>query len=41
VPTNPKVKAPPAGLIFVNVPKFLDEGEKWTKLFKDTFASTH
>jgi iron(III) transport system substrate-binding protein len=38
VPTNPKVKAPPDGLIFVDLPKFLDEGEKWTRLFKETFA---
>ncbi len=38
VPTNPKVKAPPAGLIFVDLPKFMDEGEKWTRLFKATFS---
>jgi iron(III) transport system substrate-binding protein len=38
VPTNPKVKAPPKDLLFVDLPKFLDEGEKWTKLFRDTFA---
>jgi iron(III) transport system substrate-binding protein len=38
VPTNAKVKAPPQGLIFVDLPKYLDEGEKWTKLFKETFA---
>jgi ABC-type Fe3+ transport system substrate-binding protein len=37
VPTNPKVKPPPKDLIFVDLPKFLDEGEKWTKLFQDTF----
>jgi iron(III) transport system substrate-binding protein len=38
VPTNPKVKAPPAGLVFVDLPKFLDQGERWTRLFKETFA---
>src|SRR5262249_28447457 len=38
VPTNPKVKAPPQNLIFIDLPKFLDEGDKWTRLFKDTFA---
>jgi iron(III) transport system substrate-binding protein len=37
VPTDPRVKPPPKDLIFVNLPKFLDEGEKWTKLFHDTF----
>jgi iron(III) transport system substrate-binding protein len=38
VPTNPKVKPIPDQLIFVDLPKFLDEGEKWTRLFKETFA---
>jgi iron(III) transport system substrate-binding protein len=38
VPTNPKVKAAPNNLIFVDLPKFMDEGEKWTRLFKETFA---
>jgi iron(III) transport system substrate-binding protein len=38
VPTNTKVKAPPKDLIFVDLPKFMDEGEKWTRLFKETFA---
>jgi iron(III) transport system substrate-binding protein len=38
VPTNPKVKAPPQDLIFVDLPKYLDQGEKWTKLFKETFS---
>ena len=28
----------PKDLIFVDLPKFLDEGDKWTKLFKETFA---
>jgi iron(III) transport system substrate-binding protein len=37
VPTDPRVKAPPKDLIFVDLPKYLDEGEKWTKLFNDTF----
>ena len=39
VPTNPKVKAVPDGLIFVDVARYLDEGEKWTRLFKETFAA--
>ena len=34
-----KVRAPPKDMIFVDLPKFLDEGEKWTKLFKETFAT--
>jgi len=38
VPTNPKVKAAPNGLIFVDLPRFMDEGAKWTKLFRDTFT---
>ncbi len=38
VPTNPKVKAAPDGLIFVDLPRFMDEGSKWTKLFRDTFT---
>ena len=37
VPTDPTVKAPPKDMIFVDLPKFLDEGEKWTKLFEQTF----
>ena len=37
VPTDPRVKALPKELIFVDLPKYLDEGEKWTKLFNDTF----
>jgi iron(III) transport system substrate-binding protein len=39
VPTNRTVYTPPPELIFVDVPKFIDEGDKWTKLFKETFAS--
>ena len=39
VPTNRTVQEPPPGLAFVDVAKFLDEGDKWTKLFKETFAS--
>jgi iron(III) transport system substrate-binding protein len=39
VPTDPHVKAPPKDLIFVDLPKFLDEGAKWTKLFDDTFGN--
>ena len=39
VPTNRTVQEPPAGLTLVDIPKYLDEGDKWTKLFKDVFAS--
>ncbi len=39
VPTDPRVKPPPKDLIFVDLPKFLDEGDKWTKLFQDTFVN--
>jgi iron(III) transport system substrate-binding protein len=38
VPTNPKAGPVPNDLIFVDLPKFMDEGEKWTRLFKETFA---
>jgi len=38
VPTNPAVKAAPPGLIFVDLPRFMDEGEKWTRLFRETFS---
>jgi iron(III) transport system substrate-binding protein len=39
VPTNRTVQELPKGLTFVDIPRFLDEGDKWTKLFKATFAS--
>jgi iron(III) transport system substrate-binding protein len=39
VPTNRTVQEPPSGLILVDIPKYLDEGDKWTKLFKEIFAS--
>jgi iron(III) transport system substrate-binding protein len=39
VPTNRTVQEPPPGLILVDAAKFLDEGDKWAKLFKETFAS--
>jgi iron(III) transport system substrate-binding protein len=38
VPTNPKVKAAPPGLIFVDLVRFMDDGEKWTRLFRETFS---
>lgn len=38
VPTNPKVKPPPGDLIFIDLPRFMDESDKWTKLFKTTFG---
>jgi len=39
VPTNRTVKEPPPRLTFVDVGKFLDEGDKWTRLFKEIFAA--
>jgi iron(III) transport system substrate-binding protein len=39
VPTDPHVKAPPQDMIFVDLPKFIDEGERWTKLFQNTFLN--
>jgi hypothetical protein len=38
VPTNPKIKAAPTGLIFVDLPRFMDEGARWTRLFRETFS---
>src|SRR5262249_32878171 len=38
-PSNPKVKAPPSGLVFIDLPKFMDESEKWTRLFQQTFTA--
>ena len=38
VPTNRTVQELPPGLTFVNVARFLDQEDKWTKLFKATFA---
>jgi iron(III) transport system substrate-binding protein len=39
VPTNRTVKEPPPGLTFVDVGQYLDQEDKWTKLFKQTFAA--
>jgi iron(III) transport system substrate-binding protein len=39
VVTDPRIKPLPKDLIFVDLPKLLDEGEKWTKLFQDTFVN--
>jgi iron(III) transport system substrate-binding protein len=38
VPTNRTVQELPPGISFVNVAQFLDQEDKWTKLFKQTFA---
>ena len=38
VPTNRTVQELPPGLTFVNVAQFLDQEDRWTKLFKQTFA---
>ena len=39
VPTNRTVQEPPPGLTLVDAAKYLDEGDKWTRLFKEIFAS--
>jgi iron(III) transport system substrate-binding protein len=39
VPTNPRAKAPPPGLVFIDIPKFMDQQAKWTRLFQETFAA--
>jgi hypothetical protein len=39
VPTNLRVKAPPPGLLFIDIPKFMDQQAKWTRLFQATFAA--
>jgi iron(III) transport system substrate-binding protein len=38
VPTNPRAGALPPNLIFVDLKKYLDEGEKWKRLFNATFS---
>jgi iron(III) transport system substrate-binding protein len=38
VVTDPRVKPLPKDMIFVDLPKYLDEGERWSKLFEDTFV---
>lgn len=38
-PSNRKVKEPRSDLVFVDIPKLLDEGEKWTRLFKEVFVN--
>ena len=37
-PVGRTMIAPPAGMIFVDLPKFMDEGAKWTRLFRETFT---
>jgi iron(III) transport system substrate-binding protein len=38
VPTNRTVAEPPPGVGLLDVAKFLDQEDKWTRLFKETFA---
>jgi iron(III) transport system substrate-binding protein len=38
VPTNRTVQELPPGISFVNVAQFLNQEDKWTKLFKQTFV---
>jgi iron(III) transport system substrate-binding protein len=39
IPSNPKVKAPPVGMIFADLPRYMDEATKWSRLFRETFAT--
>ncbi len=39
-PTNIKVKAEPENAIYMDYAKALDQGDKWTKLFKEIFVSS-
>jgi iron(III) transport system substrate-binding protein len=39
VTTNTRVQPVPADLAFVDSGKLLDEGDKWSRLFNETFAS--
>jgi iron(III) transport system substrate-binding protein len=38
VPTNRTVAELPSGVSLIDVAKFLDQEDRWTKLFRDTFA---
>ena len=38
VVTDPRIKPLPKDMIFVDLPKYLDEGARWAKLFEDTFV---
>ena len=38
MPTNAKVKMPPPGLVLLDPARLLDDGNKWTRLFKEIFA---
>jgi ABC-type Fe3+ transport system substrate-binding protein len=40
VPTNRTVAEPPAGVRLIDVAKFLDNEDEWTRLFRSTFAGT-
>jgi iron(III) transport system substrate-binding protein len=39
VPTNRTIAEPPPGVGLLDVAKFLDQQDKWTRLFKATFAA--
>jgi iron(III) transport system substrate-binding protein len=39
VPTRRSVQAPPEGLVLIDLARYLDEGERWQKLFRTTFAT--
>jgi ABC-type Fe3+ transport system substrate-binding protein len=38
-PVNPKIRPTPEGLSIIDVARYLDEGERWTKLYASIFAS--
>lgn len=39
LPVNMKVKAMPQGLTFLDPARFIDEGDKWNRLFRDIFLN--
>ncbi len=38
VPVNPKIRPMPENLALIDVAKFLDDGERWTKLYASIFT---
>jgi iron(III) transport system substrate-binding protein len=38
-PVNPKIRPVPEGLALIDVARFLDEGEKWTRLYASIFSA--
>ena len=38
MPTNRMIAEPPPGVGLLDVAKFLDQEDKWTRLFKEVFT---